>query len=204
MISLKGRIRKRFKDKEKLTRREKLRAISIACGPQEGANFMFAEAYREIMAKEGVTLNIKTTAGSAENLKLLQAESDGVEVAFVQGGLKSLVQNGHLMSLGSLFFEPLWIFHRPDLAIARTSDLKGMRLAVGEEGGGTKILATHFLGLNGINKKNTQLLSLDYQRAADMLLKGELRQLILLWRKKTSLSSCSDCRLPRLPALRLF
>jgi len=119
MTSLKDRIKKRFRDKEKLTLRERLklflpaigltiigffvayqfvdpappRAISIACGPQEGANFMFAKAYREIMAKEGVTLNIKTSAGSAENLKLLQAESDGVEVAIVQGGLKSLVQS---------------------------------------------------------------------------------------------------------------
>ena len=63
-----------------------------------------------------------------------------------------MVQNGHLMSLGSLFFEPLWIFHRPDLAIERTSNLKGMRLAVGEEGSGTRILTTHFLELNGINK----------------------------------------------------
>jgi TRAP-type uncharacterized transport system substrate-binding protein len=126
------------------------------------------------MAQEGVTLNIKTTAGSAENLKLLQAENDGVEVAFVQGGLKSLVQNGHLVSLGSLFFEPLWIFHRTDLAIERTSGLKGMRLAVGEEGGGTKILTMHLLKLNGINTKNTQILSVGYQRAAEMLLKGEV------------------------------
>jgi TRAP transporter TAXI family solute receptor len=200
MGRLRDRIRAKLREREELTRREKLkfylpaialaiigflvafqfvdpappRAISIACGPQEGANFMFAKAYQEFMAQEGVTLNIETTAGSAENLKLLQAESDGVEVAFVQGGLKSLVQNGHLVSLGSLFFEPLWIFHRTDLAIERTSDLKGMRLAVGEEGGGTKILTMHLLELNGINAKNTQILTLGYQSAADMLVKGEV------------------------------
>jgi TRAP transporter TAXI family solute receptor len=200
MGRLRDRIRAKLREREELTRREKLkfylpaialaiigfvvafqfvdpappRAISIACGPQEGANFIFAKAYQEFMAQEGVTLNIRTTAGSAENLKLLQAESDGVEVAFVQGGLKSLVQNGHLVSLGSLFFEPLFIFHRTDVAIERISDMKGMRLAVGEEGGGTKILTMHVLQLNGINTENTQILSLGYQSAADMLLKGEV------------------------------
>jgi len=200
MSRLRDRIRAKLREREELTRREKLkiflpaigltiigfivayqfvnpappRQISIACGPQEGANFIFAKAYQEFMAQEGVTLNIRTTAGSAENLKLLQAETDGVEVAFVQGGLKSLVRNGNLVSLGSLFFEPMWIFHRTDLAIERVSDLKGMRLAVGEEGGGTKILAMQLLQLNGITTENTQILSLGYQRAADMLMKGEV------------------------------
>jgi len=200
MIRLSDRIREKLREKEKMTRREKLklflpaialtiigffvayqfvnpappRAISIACGPQEGANFLFAKAYQEIMAKEGVRLNIRITTGAAENLKLLQAKPDGVEVAFVQGGLKSLVHKGHLMSLGSLFFEPLWLFHRTDLAIERTSDLKGMRLAVGEEGGGTKILTMQLLQLNGIKTENTRILSVGYQSAADMLLKGEV------------------------------
>ena len=58
-------------------------------------------------------------------------ENDGVEVAFVQGGLKSLVQNAQLVSLGSLYFEPLWIFYRNDLTIDRTTDMKGLRIAVG-------------------------------------------------------------------------
>ena len=150
------------------------RAITIACGPQESANLIFAKAYQAFMAKQGVTLNIKTTAGSVENLELLQAESDGVEVAFVLGGLKSLVQNGHLMSLGSLFFEPLWIFQRNNLAMERNSEFKGLRLAVGEEGGGTKILTMQLLQLNGINAKNTQIFSLGYKEAADMLMKGEV------------------------------
>jgi TRAP-type uncharacterized transport system substrate-binding protein len=199
MIRLSARIRKKLQDKESLMRRENLKIflpailltiigfvvafqwvnpappgqITIACGPKESADFMFAKAYREIMAREGVTLNIKTTAGSVENLKLLEAETDGVDVAFVLGGLKSLAQKKDLASLGSLFFEPMWIFHRPGLSIGHIPDMKGLRLAVGKEGGGTKILSMRLLGLNGINKKNTQILSAGYQKAADMILKGE-------------------------------
>lgn len=72
------------------------RRFSIGCGPPEGANYKFARAYQRILAKEGITLDLKNTAGSAENLKLLSAESGGVDVAFVQGSMKSLVQDTDL------------------------------------------------------------------------------------------------------------
>jgi len=150
------------------------RRISIGCGPPEGANFKDARAYQKILSKEGITLDLKNTAGSAENLKLLGAASGGVDVAFVQGSMKSLVPKTDLVSLGSLFFEPLWIFHRNDLALQRIPDLKGLRLAIGEEGGGTRILAVRLLELNGVNSQNTRFLAYGFQKAADMVLNDEV------------------------------
>ena len=150
------------------------RRISIGCGPQESANYNYAQTYREILAREGIALELITTAGSAENLKLLDAASGGVDIAFVQGSMKSLVQDTDLVSLGSLFFEPLWIFHRNDLALGRLPDMRGLRLAVGEEGSGTKILAMRLLATNNVNSQNTRILSNGYQEAADMLLQGEV------------------------------
>ncbi len=150
------------------------RSISIGCGPQDGQNFIYAKAYREVLAKQGIRLDLKNTAGSAENLKLLTGASDGVDIAFVQGSMKSLAKNKELFSLGSLFFEPLWIFHRADLALQRLPDLKGLRIAVGEEGGGTRILALQLLEINGINAQNAHLLSFGYQKAANKLLDGEV------------------------------
>jgi TRAP transporter TAXI family solute receptor len=200
MITHRGKTGRSLKEKKKRTRRETLtfflpiialtvigffiafqfvdpappRAISIACGPQEGANCIFANSYAEFMASEGVTLNIRATAGSVENLELLQVENDGVEVAFVQGGLQSLVQNEHLVSLGSLYFEPLWIFYRNGLVMERISDMKGLRIAVGKEGSGTKILAMHLLRLNGIDSENTSLVSVGSQAATGTLLNGDV------------------------------
>jgi TRAP-type uncharacterized transport system substrate-binding protein len=150
------------------------RHITIACGPPESANYNYAQTYREILSREGIMLELVNTAGSAENLKLLGAASGGVDVAFVQGSMKSLVQNTDLMSLGSLFFEPLWIFHRGDLTLRRLPDLKGLRLAVGEEGSGTKILTMRLLAHNNVLSQNTTILSYGYQKAADMLLAGEV------------------------------
>jgi TRAP transporter TAXI family solute receptor len=150
------------------------RHLSIGCGPPDGHNFIYAQAYRKLFAEQGIKLELRNTAGSAENFSLLAKASDGVDIAFVQGTMKSLAQNVDLESLGSLFFEPLWIFHHKDLALQRLPDLKGLRIAVGEEGGGTKILALRLLEMNGINSQNSRLLPYGYQKAADKLLNGEV------------------------------
>jgi uncharacterized protein len=150
------------------------RSITIGTGSPGGAYFDYALAYRKLLAEDGIELKLRNTAGSAENLKLLEAASDGVDVAFVQGGLKHLAQTNKLVSLGSLFFEPLWIFQRNDIQLKRLPDLKDLRVAVGKEGSGTRILATHLLDLNSITAESTRLLSIGYQKAADMLLTGEI------------------------------
>jgi len=150
------------------------RNISIGTGSLKGAYFAYGKKYSELFAREDIALNVKSTAGSAENLKLLEADSDGVDIAFVQGGMGALAKTENLLSLGSLYFEPLWIFHQNGLTLNRLSDLKGLRVAVGEEGSGTRVLAIQLLELNGINAKNTRFLSYDSQQAADGLLNNKI------------------------------
>jgi uncharacterized protein len=150
------------------------RHIVIGTGSPKGAYYAFGKKYSELFAKEGIRLEVKITTGSAENLKLLEADSDGVDIAFVQGGMGTLAKTEKLISLGSLYFEPLWIFHQKDLTLNLLSDLKGLRVAVGEEGSGTKVLTMQLLGLNGITAKNTRLLSCDSVQAVEKLLKGEI------------------------------
>ena len=150
------------------------RNISIGTGSMEGAYFAYGKKYHELFAKENISLEVKSTAGSAENLKLLEADSDGVDIAFVQGGMGALAKTEKLVSLGSLYFEPLWIFHQNDFTLKRLADLKGLRVAIGGEGSGTRVLAMQLLELNGITAKNTRLLSYDSQQAVDALLNGEI------------------------------
>ena len=150
------------------------RKISIGTGSPNGAYFAFGKKYSELFAKENISLEVKITAGSAENLKLLESDSDGADIAFVQGGMSILANTEKLVSLGSLYFEPLWIFHQKGLSLHRLSDLKGLRVAVGEEGSGTKVLAMQLLGLNGITSKNAQLFSYTSQLAVERLLNGEI------------------------------
>ncbi len=148
--------------------------ISIGAGPPGSAYYTYAKAYSEILAQHGIELEVRPTAGSVENIRLLEADSDGVDVAFVQGGTGELAQSDDLLALGSLYFEPMWIFHQKDVTLKRLADLKGLRVAVGVEGSGTKVLALQLLGLNGITAENTRFFSVGHKTAADMLLDGKL------------------------------
>ena len=150
------------------------RHISISAGARDSVYFTYAKAYSEILDRNGIELEITTTAGSVENLKLLEAESGGVDVAFIQGGIGALAQSDDILSLGSLYYEPLWTFHQAGIKLKRLTDLKGLRVAVGKEGSGTKILAMKMLSLNGITADNTRILSYGHQKAADMLLSGKI------------------------------
>ena len=60
--------------------------ITIATGPKGGAYESFAEQYREKLARAHVTLKIRITDGTLENIKLLEDPKSGVQVAFVVGG----------------------------------------------------------------------------------------------------------------------
>ena len=65
------------------------RHVRIASGAAQGAYAESARRYREILARDGITLEVVATSGSMENLKLLQAKTGGADVAFVQGGTGS-------------------------------------------------------------------------------------------------------------------
>lgn len=144
--------------------------LVVATGSTGGAYHAFARRYAEVFAREGITLELRTTAGSVENVGLL---ADGeVDVAFVQGGVAAR-DDAPLVSLGSLYYEPLWLFHRADLAIGRLTELAGLRIAIGGEGSGTRELVSGLLADNGLANA-ADWSPLGNQAAADALVAGEI------------------------------
>lgn len=150
------------------------RHIVLACGTLEGAYYAYGQRYRDLIEPHGFSVELKTTAGAVENLKLLETETSHVDAAFIQGGLESLSETEILQSLGSLFFEPLLIFHRKELSLQRLTDLKGLRIAAGEKGSGTRYLALQLLEQNGVTSNNTTLIPYGFQEATDNLVNGGL------------------------------
>src|SRR6516162_3461484 len=55
--------------------------IVIATGAENGAYHRFAMQYAEELTKDGLTLEVRATAGSVQNLELLQGDRSGVSVA---------------------------------------------------------------------------------------------------------------------------
>ena len=148
-------------------------SLKMATGSQEGAYHAFAESYREILARDGVALELVPTAGSVENLRLLQSKN-GADIAFVQGGVGDPEQSPGLVSLASVFYEPLWVFLRADGQPWKLRELAGKRIAIGSEGSGVQRLAVELLSANGVGGGDFTALATGGQAAVAALLAGEI------------------------------
>ena len=146
--------------------------LAIASGPEGSLLYRYAERYKKILARNGVTVRVVQSQGTIDNLKKLVDPAQSVDVGFVQGGVASLVEDNDLVSLGSVAYVPLIVFYRSEDPLDRLSELKGMRLAVGREGSGTHFLAMTLLKANGIEAKGaTRLIEASGEDAVDALLR---------------------------------
>ncbi len=147
--------------------------VVMAAGAVDSGYYMFAQRYKEILARDGVTVDLRVTAGSQENVSRLLDDQSDVEVGFFQSGSAFAANAPNLRSLGSIYYEPLWVFYRgPE--IRDFGGLKGKRLAIGPEESGTRALALQLLAVNATVMPPTELLAESGLKANEMLLQGEL------------------------------
>lgn len=160
-----------------------------------------AMKYREILARNGVRLQVLPSEGSLQNLQRLENPSFQVDIGFVQGGVSNGPPTMKLVSLGSVSYQPLLVFYR-GTALSLFSELKGKRLAIGPVGSGTHALALTLLHLNGINPgADTALQDLEAEPAAEALLQGTVDAIFLMG---DSASPQTMKRLLLTPNIRLF
>ncbi len=134
--------------------------LVIATGPEQGAYAEFAERYRPLLAAHGITVELRATQGSSENLALLRDDASGVHAAFVQGGVDTPQgeRPGILVSLGSVAYEPVWLFVREASVrqrlgrepLTRLSQLAGWRINTGPDGSGAGPLFHRLAAANGL------------------------------------------------------
>jgi TRAP transporter TAXI family solute receptor len=151
------------------------RQLTITTGSDTGAYFAYAKRYAELLAANGVTLEIRTSAGSLQNLE--RVKNGEADIAFVQGGDREVLGSGEesdLRSLGSVSYEPVWVFYRSDHRIDRLHSLRGQRIAVGEEGSGIRGLALKLLAANEIPANSRNLVPLAGLGAVEALQRGDV------------------------------
>ena len=154
--------------------------IRIATGGPNGAYTAFAKRYRDILARDGVTLEILETKGSLENIALLESPEAGVDVAFVQGGTGVYARGDTLRSLASVYYEPLWVFVNAATTVTRTADILGKRLSIGPQGSGTRALALALFADTGIDESQLVITDLEGGAAVDALRDGSLDMMMLV------------------------
>lgn len=137
--------------------------LILGSGGEGGAYQRFAAAYKDVLGRYGVTVVEKVSAGSTENLERLRDPAVQIDAAFIQGGTARVREGDTLLSLGALYYEPLWIFYRAELergkggAPTRLADLRGRRIAIGAAGSGTHHLASELLNASQVDAANTRL-----------------------------------------------
>ena len=129
--------------------------LRIAAGSQGSYFHDVASGYKLALAQEGISLEIIQTLGALDNLQLVK---DGkADLALTHDGLIQAKNQPELRSLGSISYEPIWVFRRKGTPIITDlSQLKGMRINVGPEGSGVRLLALQLLSLSGITPQNSK------------------------------------------------
>jgi hypothetical protein len=163
------------------------RHVTLATGVPQGAYAEFGQRYAERLRRHGITVELRNTQGAAENLALLNDEGSGVDIAFVQGGAADSADTEPLQSMGSMFYEPVWLFYRVDSAqnklrqprLDNLAQLQGWTLNIGAPGSGVPQLATQLLEANRIDAGAIALSRQPVTPAVIELLEGRLDALVL-------------------------
>jgi TRAP transporter TAXI family solute receptor len=147
--------------------------VVMSTGAPDGAYQLYASRYRDALARQGVTLELRSSSGAADNLQRLRDPKGDVQIAIVQSGL---IRPGEgtsgLVSLGHLFYEPLWLFSRDAKPISSMTELTGKRIAIGAPGSGTQVVANAALQLYGLDKPPTSSFEIGGSAAAQALIEG--------------------------------
>lgn len=163
------------------------RHVTLATGVPQGAYSEFGQRYAERLKRHGIRVDLRNTQGAAENLALLRDPSSGIDLAFVQGGAAEASGDDKLLSLGSMFHEPVWLFYRADSAkrllkqprLERLAQLAGWRVNIGAPGSGVPHLAQRLLDANRIDRASIALAEQPTTPAVAELLEGRLDAVVL-------------------------
>jgi uncharacterized protein len=157
--------------------------ITITAGADGGAYFEYAKKYAAALEKNGVKTNVLASTGALENINRLTQKNNGVDVGFVQGGLVDDAQKDGLVSLGSLYYEPLWVFYRVSKwpqPIDHLQPLKASKINIGPDGTGTRKLASQLLEANEMKAGSFTAFNLPSKDAAKALIAGEIDAMMMV------------------------
>jgi TRAP-type uncharacterized transport system substrate-binding protein len=150
------------------------RHFTIATGPAGSSYDNFAKRYQQILARYGVDLEIRNSAGAVENLRLLRDPSSGVQAALTSFGVTTTDDADILYSLGGAFDTPIFVFYRSEQPITLFSQFRGGRFAIGTPGTALRLSMSEVLTATGASNASNVFLDLDSGQAIDALIAGQV------------------------------
>src|SRR5215469_8980011 len=156
------------------------RLVAMAMYPEGSLNAELVKRYREVLARNGIDMKLVPSAGAVESIARLRDAKSGISIAIVPGGITNEHDSPELASLGTLFYQPLWVFSR-GRPLQSHKHLHGLRISVGPEGSSSHAICLRLLARVGmIDPKSAVLLSLTPSESAQKLIQGEIDVAIFL------------------------
>jgi TRAP-type uncharacterized transport system substrate-binding protein len=157
------------------------RNVVMTIYPEGSVNAELAARYREVLARKGINLKLVPSAGAVESVARLRDPNSAVSVALIPGGVTTEQDSPELVSLGSLFYQPLWVFSRSRLHLKSDKPLHALRISIGPDGSSSHALSLKLLARAGMfDKKSTILLPLSPSESAQKLIHSEIDVAIFL------------------------
>ena len=103
-----------------------------------------------------------------------------MSVALVQGGVTNAVEAPELVSLGTLFYEPFWLFSRDPQPNRPGRVDEGLRMSLGIPGSGTYKHARELAAAVGIDLSRARVRNLDAVQAGEALMKAEVDMVAMM------------------------
>jgi hypothetical protein len=159
--------------------------VTLATGPAQSAYDEFGKRYKQALKRYGIEVVLLPSEGSRANLRLLK--EGRADLAFVQGGSGDISANedSGIVSLGSLFVEPLWLFYHeevakkaPGRALTSLTQMTELRINIGGRGSGSPGIMRRLLEANKLDPATMKISRLDPTSATVAFLKGELDVLV--------------------------
>lgn len=152
--------------------------VTLATGPAQSAYDEFGKRYAAALQSFGIEVKLVPSEGAAQNLQWLTEGK--VDLGFVQGGNApgATGEQPELLSLGSLFVEPLWLFYRNIAPMNALTDVSRLRMNVGTTGSGVPRLMDRLFELNRMEPASLHLARLEQTPATVAFLNGELDALL--------------------------
>jgi TRAP-type uncharacterized transport system substrate-binding protein len=150
------------------------RHLAIAAGAAGSGYDNFARQYALILARHGVELEVRNSAGAVENLDLLRDTASGVQAALATFGVTQPRDEDILYSLGGIYDAPIFIFYRNAEPITQFAQFRGKRLSIGTPGTALRSVILQVLKATNALDASTHLSDLDPTEAIDALIAGEI------------------------------
>lgn len=155
--------------------------VRIATGQPNSSLEVLGKQYAGIFEKNGIQLELVPSAGAFANVELLIQGK--VDAAFSLGGMVSEADAQGIVSLGSVEYQPLWLFYRGAQYDGSnpTAFLKEKSFSINIPGSGTRNLTEKILTLHGIPiLDNKNLMSMSSADSVEAMLSGKIDGIFLV------------------------